>query len=82
LVVLEFELRALCLLGRCSTARAALPFHFGLVILEMRSHKLFAWAGLKPRSSQSQPPQELGLQTCVTSTWLMLYSYHNKINDI
>jgi hypothetical protein len=27
------------------------------------SHELFAWAGLKPRSSQSQPPKKLGLQS-------------------
>jgi hypothetical protein len=29
------------------------PVHFALVILEMESYELFAWAGLKP----SQPPK-------------------------
>jgi hypothetical protein len=35
------------------------PVHFALVILEMGvvSHKLFAWGGLKPRSSLSQSPK-------------------------
>jgi hypothetical protein len=38
------------------------------VILEMGvgSHDLFAWAGLKPLSSQSQPPKLLGLQARAT----------------
>jgi hypothetical protein len=39
---LEFELRALNLQNRCS------PVHFGLVILEMKSLKLFVLADLKP----------------------------------
>jgi hypothetical protein len=40
--VLEFELRASCLLGSV------------LSIIEIGSHELFAWAGLKPRSSWFQ----------------------------
>jgi hypothetical protein len=36
----------------------AMPLvHFVLVTLEMKSHELFAWAGLEPESSQSQPPK-------------------------
>jgi hypothetical protein len=31
------------------------PVHFALVILEMESYELFAWAGLKPLSSLTQP---------------------------
>jgi hypothetical protein len=34
-----------------------------MVILEIGSLELFAQAGLKPRSSISQPPKELELQT-------------------
>jgi hypothetical protein len=45
------ELRALYLLGRCSTALATPLAHFALDILEMGSLKLFAWVGLEPRSS-------------------------------
>jgi hypothetical protein len=33
-----------------------LPVHFALVILELGSHKLLAQAGLKPQSSEFQPP--------------------------
>jgi hypothetical protein len=42
-----------------STAWATPLVHFILVILEMGgvSHKLFVWAGLKPKSSRSQPPK-------------------------
>jgi hypothetical protein len=31
--------------------------YFSLFILEIGSHELFAQAGLKPRSSQPQPPK-------------------------
>jgi hypothetical protein len=41
--------------SRCSITRATTPVHFALVILEMGSCKLFAWASLKPQSSRSQP---------------------------
>jgi hypothetical protein len=33
------------------------PDHFSLVILEMGCQELFAEAGLKPQSSQFQPPK-------------------------
>jgi hypothetical protein len=48
LVGLGFTLRALLLESRHSTARATPPVHFAEVILEMGSHKLFAWADLEP----------------------------------
>jgi hypothetical protein len=35
--------------------------HFALVILEMGSGELVTHAGLKPGSSQFQPPKEVGL---------------------
>jgi hypothetical protein len=41
-----FELKDLHLQSRCC-ASAIPPVHFALVILEMGSQKLFAWAGLK-----------------------------------
>jgi hypothetical protein len=44
-----FELRASCLQSKCPTFRP----RFALVILEMESQELFAWAGLKLWSSQS-----------------------------
>jgi hypothetical protein len=50
LTKLEFELMALCSLE-------SPPAHFALVILEMGSHKLFAWVGLELWSTQSQPPK-------------------------
>jgi hypothetical protein len=34
---------------------------FVLSIFELGSHKLFAWAGLKPRSSWFLPLEEIGL---------------------
>jgi hypothetical protein len=43
LMGLGFELRALYLQSRSSTPWAIPPVHFALVILEMESHKLFAW---------------------------------------
>jgi hypothetical protein len=55
LVGLGFELRTWCLQNRHSTARATPPAHFALLILEMGSQELFAWAGLKPQSSR--PPK-------------------------
>jgi hypothetical protein len=45
-VGLEFELRALHLQSRCSTASATSLVHFGLVILKVESGKLFACAAL------------------------------------
>jgi hypothetical protein len=53
-VELEFELRASHLQQRYSTTYATFPVHFGLVILEMGSHKLFAKAGLELQSSPFQ----------------------------
>jgi hypothetical protein len=44
-----FELRALSLQSRCSTAIP--PVHFALVILEMGSLELFALTGLETLSS-------------------------------
>jgi hypothetical protein len=41
---LELEFKASHLQSRLSTP----PVHFALVILEMRSYELFAWAGLEP----------------------------------
>jgi hypothetical protein len=52
-----FEFRALCLQSRYSTNWPTPPVYFALVILEMECHKLFAWAGLEPESSQSQSPK-------------------------
>jgi hypothetical protein len=48
---------------RCSTAWATPPVYFALVILEIGSHQLFAQADLEPRSSWSQRPRCLGLQS-------------------
>jgi hypothetical protein len=56
-VGLGFKLSALCLQGRRSTARATSPVHFALVIFGHGSCKLLAVAGLKTRSSLSQPPK-------------------------
>jgi hypothetical protein len=47
LVGLGFELRASGLQSRLSSTSVAPPVHFALVILEMRSHKLLAQAGLE-----------------------------------
>jgi hypothetical protein len=47
---------ALCLQSRCSVIWVTSPVHFVVVILEMESQELFAWAGLKPQS-WSQPPE-------------------------
>jgi hypothetical protein len=47
LVELRFELRVLCWQSRYSSVLASPSVHFGLVILEMGSPKLFAWAGLE-----------------------------------
>jgi hypothetical protein len=42
--------------SRHTTDRAMLPVHFALVILEIGSHKLFLWAGLKLWSFWSHTP--------------------------
>jgi hypothetical protein len=68
-----FELRSSHLHSRPSTTWATPPVHFALVILEIGSHELFAWAGLEPRSSQSQPPKSLGLQAWATGTQLFSF---------
>jgi hypothetical protein len=39
------------------TTWAIPPVHFALVILEMESHELFAWAVLGQWASQSQSPK-------------------------
>jgi hypothetical protein len=44
---LGFELKAFCLQNKYFTAWATLPAGFALVILEMASCRLFAWAGLE-----------------------------------
>jgi hypothetical protein len=56
LVGLGVEFRASHLQSRhCTTWATLPPLHFALVILEMGILELFAWAGLKLQSSQSQP---------------------------
>jgi hypothetical protein len=47
MVVFGFELRASYLQSRCSNACAIPPVAFSLVVLEMRSCELFAWAALE-----------------------------------
>jgi hypothetical protein len=42
--------------SRCFTTWATPPVYFVLIILEMESRELFAWAGLELWSSQSQVP--------------------------
>jgi hypothetical protein len=56
LVGLEFELRALHLQSRHSYHLNHTSSLFALGILEMESFELFAWSGLEPQSSGSQPP--------------------------
>jgi hypothetical protein len=77
---LGFELRASYSQSRCFTTWATCPVHFTLVILEMRAHELFVWAGLEPWSTQFQPPKKLGLQVWATGTQfnppLYLKSYY------
>jgi hypothetical protein len=51
LVRLGFELRALLLQSRCSTAQATPPLPLALIILEIGSHELYSSAGLELRSS-------------------------------
>jgi hypothetical protein len=53
LVGLGFELRALYLQSLLSTTWGTRPVHIALVILELVSLKLFAWASFEPRSFQS-----------------------------
>jgi hypothetical protein len=48
-----FKFKALYLQNRRSTPWATPPVHFVLVILEMVSRELFAWAGLRLQSSWS-----------------------------
>jgi hypothetical protein len=36
-------------------------YYYAQLLVEMESHKLFAWAGLQPQSSQFQPPKYFGL---------------------
>jgi hypothetical protein len=69
---MEFELRVQ---SRCSTTWATPPGHFALVILEVRSYKLFTWAGLEQKSSQSQPPN-LARITGV-SHWRLAWKFYN-----
>jgi hypothetical protein len=55
-VGLEFELGFMLAKQVLLSFEAHLQSIFALVILEIGSCKLFAWIGLKPQSSQSQPP--------------------------
>jgi hypothetical protein len=55
LVGLGFEVRALAKQALYCLSHAQV--RFALVIFEMGSCKLFAWAGLKPQLSQFQPPK-------------------------
>jgi hypothetical protein len=75
LVGLGFEPRALHLQSRHSTAWATPPVHFALVILEMWSHELLAWAGLRVilLISASQVARITGLQVCTTGAWLCFW---------
>jgi hypothetical protein len=60
LVRLGFELRA------CKAEALPLEPHLQSILLclflEIGSCELFAWAGLEPWSSWTQPPKQLGLQ--------------------
>jgi hypothetical protein len=56
-VGLGFEFRASHLQSRDYSPWDTPPAYFALVILEMGSHDLFAWAGLEQQSSLSQSPK-------------------------
>jgi hypothetical protein len=56
-VGLGFKLRAFCSAKQGLYCLSPPPVQFTLVILEMGSHELFSQVGLKPPSSQSQPPK-------------------------
>jgi hypothetical protein len=54
MVVVEFELRALCSLGWCSTSSVMAPPLFALGVFETGSH-IHAQAGLDPNSCLCLP---------------------------
>jgi hypothetical protein len=59
-------------------AGVASAYYHTQLLVEMGSDKLFAWAGLKPWSSWSQPPKKLGFQVWATRSWcepLALFVY-------
>jgi hypothetical protein len=63
---LGFELRTLWLQSRYSTTWTTSPVHFSLVVLEMGSHKLFAWTGLQPLPSSASQVSRI---TSVSHWW-------------
>jgi hypothetical protein len=69
-MVLGFELWASCLQA-CPLPLKPCPESTLLWLLWrwMGSHELFTQAGLKPQSSQFQPPKLLGLQVCPVLTF-------------
>jgi hypothetical protein len=74
-VELGFELRALHLLSRCSTALATPPVHFPLVIFwRWGSCELFAPVGLEPWSSQVARIMGMSYRRPASATFLILPS--------
>jgi hypothetical protein len=75
----EFWLRASHFQSSTCKKGATPPVHFAVVILQMGSCELFAWACLKLPSSQSQPLKQLGLQAwapgakCKTGFFMLFY---------
>jgi hypothetical protein len=59
--ILGFELRA-------HLSYSTSPFLWW-IFFKIGSHELFMWAGFKPWSSWSLPPESLGIQAWATSTW-------------
>lgn len=79
LLELEFDLRVSCLQRRISTAWSIPVVHFILIILEMRSHKLFASAVLKPQAP------DLSLQSSKErrcETWVPKYTHFWQFSSL
>jgi hypothetical protein len=62
--VLEFELGALHLLGKCSTTQAIPLILFAIVIFQIGSPSFLPKAGPRPRPSYTHPPGTLNYR-CV-----------------
>jgi hypothetical protein len=82
-VGLKIVLGAWCLESRHSTAWETSPGHFAVLILEMRSLKVFAWADLKWWSSWSlQVPRITGMSHWCLAMYLWISLFLHLASSI
>jgi hypothetical protein len=80
-VVLDFELWALCLLGRCSTTLAISPALFAFIIFQIRAH-IYAQASLNCGVRGAVLLVEVGVLRIFCPDWSQIMIFLINISQV